>query len=44
MAKANNKSSSKNSSNAKITGRTKPMIPKAGYTQTRRRYGEGGKA
>ena len=44
MAKTSSKSSSKSSSNAKTTGRAKPMIPKAGYTQTRRRYGEGGKA
>lgn len=28
---------------SKGNGRPKPMTPKGGYTQTRRRYGEGGK-
>ena len=39
MAKSSNKSTSKSTS----SNRPKPMTPKAGYTQTRRRYGEGGK-
>ncbi len=43
MTKVNNKSNNKSSSNARSTGRPRPMVPKAGYTQTRRRYGEGGK-
>ena len=30
-------------SKKKKTGRAKPMTPKAGYTQTPRRYDEGGK-
>lgn len=42
--KVNSKSNNKSSSNARSTGRPRPMVPKAGYTQTRRRYGEGGKA
>lgn len=25
------------------TGRAKPLVPKAGYTKTKRRYGCGGK-
>ena len=44
MAKSSSKSTSKSSSSTKTSNRPKPMIPKAGYTQTRRRYGEGGKA
>lgn len=28
---------------SKGNGRPKPVVAKAGYTQTRRRYGEGGK-
>lgn len=36
MANKTSKSSSK-------SGRPMPMTPKAGYTQTRRRYGSGGK-
>lgn len=28
---------------SKKTGRAKPLIPKAGVTKTRRRYGNGGK-
>lgn len=36
---ANATSVSKNSTD----NRPKPMTPKAGYTQTRRRYGNGGK-
>lgn len=31
-------------SSSRTTNRPKPMTPKAGFTQTRRRYGEGGKA
>lgn len=41
MAKSSNKSSSKTSN--KSNNRPKPVLAKAGYTQTRRRYGEGGK-
>lgn len=47
MAKSSSKPSSKSSSRLsapRTSGRPKPMVPKAGYTQTRRRYGEGGKA
>lgn len=44
MAKSSSKSTSKSSSSSKTSGRPRPMITKAGYTQTRRRYGEGGKA
>lgn len=43
MAKSS-KTSSKNSSTNRSTNRPKPVLAKAGYTQTRRRYGEGGKA
>lgn len=41
MAKSNSKSSS--SSSNRGTNRPKPMVAKAGYTQTRRRYECGGK-
>lgn len=44
MAKSSGKSSSKSSSSARTSGRPKPMTPKAGFTVSRRRYGEGGKA
>lgn len=27
----------------KKSGRAKPLVPKAGFTKTRRRYGHGGK-
>lgn len=37
------KSTTKSAAN-KSTNRPKPMVPKAGYTQSRRRYGEGGKS
>ena len=36
------KSTSRSTSNS-YSNRPKPMTPKAGYTQTRRRYGTGGK-
>ena len=47
MSKAISRTSSNKttnvSNNARKGGnRAKPMTPKAGYTQTRRRYGEGG--
>lgn len=42
-SRSNNKSSSRNAASSS-SRRPKPMTPKAGYTQTRRRYGEGGKA
>lgn len=42
--KSSNKKVSKLSPDYKTPGRTKPMTPKAGYTHTRRRYGNGGKA
>lgn len=37
------KSTSRSTSNSSYSNRPKPMTPKAGYTQTRRRYGTGGK-
>ena len=51
MAKQTSRTSSrsknsKNSSTDKLNnpnpGRTRPMVPKAGYTQNRRRYNNGG--
>ena len=42
MAKSNK--SSKSTSNSSSRNRPNPLTPKAGYTQTRRRYGDGGKA
>ena len=39
MAKTSSKQSSKSTTN-----RPKPMAPRAGVTNTRRRYGDGGKA
>ena len=46
MGKSNSRSSSKSSSTTKLNspnpGRTKPMTTKAGYTQSRRRYDNGG--
>lgn len=44
MAKSSSKSSSSRSTSKSSSNRAKPMTPKAGYTQTRRRYGDGGKA
>lgn len=37
-----NSNSSRNTS-YRSDNRAKPFIPKAGFTQTRRRYGEGGR-
>lgn len=46
MAKQTSRTSSKSSATKKLNspnpGRPKPTIAKAGYTQTRRRYGNGG--
>lgn len=46
MSKSNSKAKtsgkSKRSVNSPNPGRPKPMTPKAGYTQTRRRYKDGG--
>lgn len=46
MAKQTSRTSSKGSATKKLNspnpGRPKPTIAKAGYTQTRRRYGNGG--
>lgn len=42
MPKVNNNRQSRNSNSS--NNRPKPMVPKSGYTQTRRRYGSGGKA
>lgn len=39
---SNTKTSSTKKSNTNNNGRPKPMTPKAGYTQTRRRYDYGG--
>ena len=39
-----NKTAVRPTANNKPNGRPKPMVPKAGYTQSRRRYGSGGKA
>ena len=41
MAKTNS-NSSRTSSNSS-SNRAKPMIPKAGFTKTRREYGNGGR-
>lgn len=41
MAKSNK--SSKPTSKSVNRNRPNPLTPKAGYTQTRRRYGDGGK-
>ena len=38
-----NKSNGNNRTSTRPYSRPKPLTPKAGYTQTRRRYGEGGK-
>lgn len=44
MPKSSSKSSNKSSSSSRsASNRPKPVVAKAGYTQTRRRYGEGGK-
>lgn len=42
MAKGNGRPAPKQVSKP-ITRRSNPMTPKAGFTVTRRRYGEGGK-
>ena len=47
MAKGNGRPASSKGINSKYAsnkgnGRPKPMTPKAGFTQTRRRYSEGG--
>ena len=41
MAKSNS-NSSRTSSN-RSSNRAKPMVPKAGFTRTRREYGDGGR-
>jgi len=33
----------KSTTTTKSTGRAKPLVPKAGFTKTRRRYPDGGK-
>lgn len=40
--KSNTKSTTVQKLNASTPGRPKPMTTKAGYTQNRRRYGQGG--
>ena len=48
MPKGNGRPAPNRGVNARVAnsgnnGRPKPMTPKAGYTQSRRRYGEGGR-
>ena len=42
-SRQSNKGVSKNHANYKTPGRAKPMTPRAGFTKTRRQYGNGGK-